>query len=103
MIRFHSSTRSGVAFSEQTKLAVWKKANTIWGEDPDVKRKDRCGATILYAKYGDTTPMGWEIDHMKPVSEGGGDELENLQPLQWENNRAKADHYPAYNYCVVNN
>jgi len=52
-------------------------------------------------KYGDTSSgHGWEIDHVYPASKGGGDELNNLQPLQWSNNRSKSDHYPQWS-CAV--
>ena len=37
---------------------------------------------------------GWKIDHIKPVAKGGTDDLNNLQPLQWANNRHKSDNYP---------
>jgi len=38
--------------------------------------------------------MGWEIDHIVPVSRNGTDNLSNLQPLQWQNNRLKGDKFP---------
>ncbi|MBN2777877.1 MAG: HNH endonuclease [Bacteroidales bacterium] len=41
------------------------------------------------------------MDHIKPVAKGGGDDLSNLQPLQWQNNRKKGDDYPASDYCIV--
>ena len=38
--------------------------------------------------YGNTaSKFGWEIVRRHPLNEGGGDELENLQAVQWENNR----------------
>jgi len=46
-----------------------------------------------------------EIDHIKPVAKGGGDELENLQPLYWKTNRAKSDSWPvtSRDYCPPSN
>jgi len=51
---------------------------------------------ICRSLYGKLETEGWEVDHIKPVSRGGGDELENLQPLQWENNRFKDDNWPQW-------
>ena len=44
---------------------------------------------MAWQSYGDCeSPYGWEIDHINP---NGGDGIGNLQPLQWQNNRAKGD------------
>lgn len=54
-------------FSEETKLAVWKKAQIAGDDDPAVWRKDQCGAWIGWNYYGDrTSQYGWEIDHITP-------------------------------------
>jgi hypothetical protein len=59
-------------------------------DDPKL-RIDRYGYLIHYDAYGDrSSPLGWEIDHIVPVSRGGTDNLNNLQPLHWRANLAKA-------------
>ncbi len=46
------------------------------------------------SKYSDTAQYGWEIDDIKPLAKRGPDDLGNLQPLKWEDNRHKSDDWP---------
>ena len=49
-------------------------------------------------EHGNTNSLtGQEIDHKKPVAKSGNDDSNNLQPLQWENNRHKGDNWPNWN------
>ncbi len=104
MARQPNTTVSGKPFDDATVEAVWAKAKEQGGFTiltrgliPSAAlRKDTCGASIRRDAYGTTGTYGWEIDHIKPVAKGGGDELDNLQPLHWENNRHKGDDWPKW-------
>ncbi len=88
MLRHRNTDSSGKPFDEATIQAVWEKARV--SEEHAPLRKDSVGALIWWEGYGNTnSKLGWEIDHIRPVERGGGDELENLQAMQWENNRRK--------------
>lgn len=101
MARRANSDIRGNGFTTATVSAVWQKATPVAGNDPAVWRKDACGAFIRRQDYGNTNSQyGWEIDHVRPVAAGGTDDISNLQPLQWENNRHKADNYPHWS-CKV--
>lgn len=103
MNRIEGSRKDASRFSDADILAVWQKGTVIPGMDPARFRKDRCGAIIEWNKYADKTHHGngWEIDHINPVSNGGSDELWNLRPLQWQNNRAKGDNIDGGWSCAV--
>jgi HNH endonuclease len=75
-------------------LAVWNKGAVVSGYDPGMHRKDMCGAWMQFDQHGKEGDYGWEIDHIKPKALRGSDDLSNLQPLWWQNNRRKSDTYP---------
>ena len=78
-----------MAFSDQTIQAVWNKGRTVAGYDPNLWRQDVCTAWMHRTSYGNRNiSYGWEIDH---IDANGGDDLKNLQPLQWQNNVAKGE------------
>lgn len=90
-------------FKKELILQVWEKGLIIPGLDSSIYRADHCGAIIKWDMLNDVSQplsMGWEIDRIKPLSFGGTDDLSNLQPLQWENNRKKDEDYPAWT-CMV--
>jgi 5-methylcytosine-specific restriction endonuclease McrA len=81
-----------MSVSDDTIKKVWEKAQIVSNNEPTIYRKDQCGAWIKRTEYGNRkSEYGWEIDHIKPDSGGGSDELSNLRPLQWENNLKKSD------------
>jgi hypothetical protein len=78
-----------MSFSEEDIQKVWEKGKTASPNDPNKYRKDDCDAWMSRNAYGNRdSDYGWEIDHIDP---DGGDNLENLRPLQWENNVDKSD------------
>lgn len=79
---------------------VWAKASEVPGYDSNIWRKDFAGAWIRREYYGMLGKYGWEIDHLKPVVLGGTDDLSNLNPLQWQNNRSKGDDYPIFTTII---
>lgn len=79
---------------DNIKRAVFSKGRVIQGYDAAVWRYDITGHPIRYSEHGKETENGWEIDHIKPTAKNGSDDLSNLQPLWWKNNRTKGDTYP---------
>ena len=96
-----NTTKTGRSFPETTVNTVWRKGRPVAAHDPSRIRKDACGAFITRFDYGRLTDMGWEIDHIVPVAQGGTEHIDNLQPLQWKNNRHKGDNWPNWTCAVT--
>jgi len=79
-------------FDEIAVQRVWEKGTIVPSLNPSSFRKDRCGAIIQRFQHGiRDSKYGWEIHHIIPESHGGSDNLDNLIPLQWENNAETSD------------
>jgi len=94
MARVRNTKADGTGFSQKIVDAVWRKGKANARYDRKLYRMDSFGAWMQKSPYGICDKFGWEIDHIKPVAKGGSDELTNLQPLYWENNRSKGDEWP---------
>jgi len=70
---------------------VWEKAKKARGKDPNLYRQDPYGNLMYKPSYGKDSPMGWEVDHIKPKSLGGSDSTKNLQALNTKVNKEKGE------------
>lgn len=84
-------------WSQDKIKQVWEKGVAVPGYNPESYRRDVAGAWMRFSSYGDVnSDLGWEIDHRKPLAKGGMNDLSNLRPLHWRNNRSKGDNYPRW-------
>jgi hypothetical protein len=88
--------------SKHEREYVWEKADEVPGRDPDYYRQDKCGNVIYYDSYGKDSNMGWNVDHSKPIAEGGTYHLNNLQVMQTSQNKSKGATY-RYDYDHIEN
>lgn len=88
-------------YSDEILLAVWAKGNEVPGYDSRIWRQDFAGAWMRYDHFGMKDIYGWQIDHRCPRAKGGADDIENLYPLQWENNLEKSDDYPYFSTKIT--
>jgi hypothetical protein len=74
-------------FDDITIVEVWKKAVPF--KHFELYKKDMFGCLMFFDDFGIESENGWEIVHIKPVKEGGNDEIENLVPVHWKNRQNK--------------
>jgi len=75
------------SYSNEKLLQIWRKGLQIPNRNPALFRMDRYGNEIHWTKYGNRkSRFGWEVHHVRPVSDGGTDVLHNLIPVQWATN-----------------
>ena len=77
--------------SSDAAKKVFNHAKPIPGKNKNEYRKDPYGNQIKKSSYGKDTKQGWNIDHIKPQSKGGSDDIRNLQALQSHMNKSKGD------------
>ena len=57
---------------------------------PPEYRVDDYGNLMKRDKYGDiNSQLGWEVDHILPISNGGTNIFSNLRPLNISKNRSR--------------
>jgi len=103
MDRARNTNVFGQPFRTSIIEAVWGKGHVVVGSNPDKFRKDVCGAWMVKSSFGKNSQFGWEVDHILPISKGGKDDLQNLQPLHWKNNENKADDHPNWTCMIKEN
>lgn len=84
------------------KETLWLKARAVEGYDPDIFRKDACGAWIRKDMFGQPDNMfGWGIDFIFPKVLGGTPVESNLRALNCRNLASKGNDYPSYNAVLI--
>jgi 5-methylcytosine-specific restriction endonuclease McrA len=71
-------------------------AMKIWERDysGETSAKDFKGRLMLKSAYGDeASDYGWDIDHIMPKAQGGGNEMSNLRAANIKSNREKGNNY----------
>ena len=72
-----------MVFDDETVQQVWDKGRAVHDREPEVWRKDACGAWIRREHYGrEHSEYGWKIAN---ISSGTPGEVDNLRPFHLQN------------------
>lgn len=80
-------------YSKEKLDKIFYKGKPIKGKNPETHRSDIYGNIMFKNSYGKNSSMAWDVDHSKPVSKGGTNHLNNLQPLNPTANKKKSNKY----------
>ena len=78
-----------MSYTSEALRLIWQKAAPPpppWNRSE--WRLDAFHALMQWSKYGKRAKYGWEVDHIVPLSKGGGNDMGNLRPMHWMNNGA---------------
>ncbi|MGO9316981.1 MAG: HNH endonuclease [Terracidiphilus sp.] len=92
MVREMDTTETRIHYDTWMLTRIWLNSKEIPGMNGVEVRIDRFGNLMRFSEYGKRTEHGWEVDHNIPKSQGGSDDISNLEPLHWRANRQKSDH-----------
>jgi 5-methylcytosine-specific restriction endonuclease McrA len=76
---------------KNTSNMVFKLAKPVAGKPSTEYRKDPYNNIMKKSEYGKSSKMGWDVDHIKPSSRGGSNNIRNLQALNSSVNRSKGN------------
>jgi hypothetical protein len=86
------------SWTEEQIRKAWNQGQIAERSNPDMWRKDVCGAWVSRQEYGNKNSIyGWEIDNGNPPADGANDGS-GLRPLQWKNAAARKEGKPT---CAV--
>ena len=80
-------------YSEKILDLIFSKGSIVRGMNSKLYRKDCFGNLMYRYSYGKYSPMGWNVDHSKPIAKGGTNSIRNLHPMSCFANCSKGARY----------
>jgi hypothetical protein len=87
-----SKRKGSISADDAAKQYAWSVCRPCAGFDEDDWRFDSYGRPMKWDSYGDRSAQyGWEIDHIRPLAEGGSKDHGNLQALHWQSRARRVE------------